>query len=201
MPVSTIATSASTRSSIPLIFAAADFRAPIRLIPVGYAWARSSTFSSGTTMATERSARSWATWGALRDAEKPRTAWLNVRSVAKLSRVAWRFDVARASVPFLYSTIQRPVGSSGSTDAGYGTSVAGSAEAPGWTSVGADCSLGVRAGVGSTIGDGSALGARVRVGTASAEGLGAVWPAAGSPAATGAAMAARSRAAAKTIVT
>src|SRR3954453_11470062 len=49
IPVSTIATSASTRSSTPLILDSAEVGVPMREMPVGIDWASISTTSSGTT--------------------------------------------------------------------------------------------------------------------------------------------------------
>jgi hypothetical protein len=67
MPVSTMATSAFTRSSMPLILATVEdaARAPIRRTPVGMYWDATSTTSSGMTAATSASARSALTWVAL----------------------------------------------------------------------------------------------------------------------------------------
>ena len=90
IPVSTIATSASTRSSMPLIFAAEESRPSMRLIPFGTCWAESSIFSSGTTASTAGSSRSALTCLGLRRAVRPRMAWLNVRSALKPTFFAWR---------------------------------------------------------------------------------------------------------------
>ncbi len=57
MPVSTMAMSASTRWSVPLIAATVEWRAPTRDTPVGVVWAVSSMSSSGTTAATVESVR------------------------------------------------------------------------------------------------------------------------------------------------
>ena len=56
--MSTIATSASTRSSRPLILATGDSRAPIRETPVGVVCEVRWMSSSGTTSVTFGSARS-----------------------------------------------------------------------------------------------------------------------------------------------
>ena len=99
MPVSTIATSASTRSSIPSIFAAFETRAPIRLIPVGLIWPSTSIRSSGTTWATAESRRSASTWAPVSRAEKPWIPWVNVRSAWKPPRAVRSRVADAASVP------------------------------------------------------------------------------------------------------
>ena len=70
IPVSTIATSASTRSSIPLIFAIGLTRSLIRMTPVGIAWVI-SIFSSLTIIATDGS---WLERGDLAALEVGRVA-------------------------------------------------------------------------------------------------------------------------------
>ena len=114
MPVSTIATSASTRSSTPLIVGdGSSSRPPIRETPVGVVWEVSWMISSGTTATTFGSARS-ARRCALRRAWRvnPRKA-LGERAARPGCRRAPRcwLTTPFGSAPDRSMTMYRPVGS------------------------------------------------------------------------------------------
>ena len=103
MPVSTIATSASTRWSIPLIRAAVERRVPILDTPVGMVWLAISTSSSGTTSATSGSAFREATCSGLSLPANPLMTLLKERSACVPSSRAWRSRTV-LSVAFFFRT-------------------------------------------------------------------------------------------------
>src|SRR6188508_135072 len=108
IPVSTIATSASTRSSSPLIFDRGEDVAPTRGTPVGIVWAATSITSSGTTATTLGSASSAARWALSRRAVKPRNACLKDRSATMPSRVRCVLRTLVGSASPASMTMYRP---------------------------------------------------------------------------------------------
>ena len=184
IPVSTIATSASTRSSVPLMFATGEYLPPIRETPFGMVCPVRWMISSGTIAATFGSVRRALRWFASSEAVKPRKARANVRSARTSARVATRLTAAVVFVPDLSTTMYRPVASRppltfGRADGSSGMargSTAGVAARVGVTgatgaAVGA---LGCGAGVGSGLagGAGSAEGAGWVLAVGSADGVG-----------------------------
>ena len=99
MPVSTIATSASTRSSTPLIFAIVLLFVKIRETPVGVVWPATWMTSSGTTAKTLGSASSALRCFASSRALKPRIVLPKVRSALIPFWRPIRSTVALVSVP------------------------------------------------------------------------------------------------------
>ena len=110
IPVSTMATSASTRWSMPSMREIGFRGANTRLTPRGVVWASSEITPSGTTASTFGSARRLATWDVSSFAEYPWTTLRNVWSTATPIRRA-RVPAASTLAPSFRRTIQRPVGS------------------------------------------------------------------------------------------
>ncbi len=178
-PVSTMATSASTRWSSPSSNATVDFLAPTRLTPFGIVCAVRWMISSGTTAATSGSVSSARRWRASSLAVKPLIARENVRPARTSARAAVRLTAVDVVSPVLSTTMYRPVasrppfgaaGASGATGSG---AALGSGEAAGGTSVGL---AGVGAAAGALGAAAGALGAGSAVGSGdgSSDGLGCV---------------------------